>query len=156
MKNYLFIFFLLVIVSGCRLSDNHKEINTFKNNEWDIENEQVFEFEITDVSSTYHFNYLIRNKINYPFYNLYLQQHLTNSSGANISNSMDEIILFDPKTGKPYGDGSSDIFDIKVGAPKLQNVKFDNPGKYQWIIKHNMRPNPLSGIMAVGVEVIKN
>lgn len=121
------------ILTACKKSGDFKEIRDFPKNEWYIAHKQTFEFNITDTSSTYRFNYLVRNSVSYPFYNLYLQQKLTDSSGTQLSGSMDEVILFDEKSGKPYGDGMGDIFDCRIQAPKLQNMKFSTAGKYRWI-----------------------
>jgi gliding motility-associated lipoprotein GldH len=67
---------------------------------------------------------------------------------------MDEVILFNQKTGKPYGDGLGDIFDNRIAAPKLQKYQFSRPGKYKWTLGHNMRPDPLQGMMSIGAEVL--
>ena len=149
--------FLLLgcLLWSCTKSDNFKEMRDFPKGEWRIVDRQTFEFEIKDTLAKYQFNYLVRNSISYPFYNLYLQQKLVDSSGNVLQNSMDEVILFDQKTGEPYGDGMGDIFDCRIQAPQLQNVSFAKPGKYKWILSHNMRPDPLSGILSIGVEVIK-
>ena len=157
MARILSILVLVIITSSCKQSSDFKEIRDFNNAEWFIAHKQTFEFEIKDTVSTYRLNYLVRNSISYPFYNLYLQQRLQDSSGTTVlSSSMDEVILFDPKTGKPYGDGMGDIFDSRIQAPKLQAMQFKKPGKYKWVLNHNMRPDPLTGIMSLGVEVLKN
>lgn len=156
LKKSLWILIISLSLVGCEKSDDFKEIRDFKKTEWLSAHKQTFEFEIKDISKTYRFNYLVRNSISYPFYNLYLQQKLADSSNNILSNSMDEVILFEPKTGKPYGDGMGDIFDSRILAPKLQAVKFAKPGKYKWILNHNMRPDPLTGIISIGVEVLKN
>lgn len=147
---------LLFTLAACEKSGDFKEMRDFPKNEWYIAHKQTFEFTISDTTATYRFNYLVRNSIAYPFYNLYLQQKLTDSSGTQLSGSMDEVILFDKKSGKPYGDGMGDIFDCRIQAPKLQAMKFSRPGKYRWIISHSMRPDPLTGIMSIGVEILKN
>lgn len=146
----------VLTVPACKKSGDFKEMRDFPKNEWFIAHKQTFEFSITDTASTYRFNYLVRNSVSYPFYNLYLQQKLTDSSGTQLSGSMDEVILFDEKSGKPYGDGMGDIFDCRIQAPKLQAMKFPKAGKYRWIISHSMRPDPLTGIMSIGVEVLRN
>ncbi len=158
LKNNSTLLFVLLFLGlwSCTKSDDFKEMRDFPKNEWKIVDKQNFEFEIKDVQATYKFNYLVRNSVSYPFYNLYLQQKLVDSAGNQLISSMDEVILFDEKTGEPYGDGMGDIFDCRIQAPKMQNVKFDKPGKYRWVISHNMRPDPLSGILSIGVEVLKN
>jgi gliding motility-associated lipoprotein GldH len=146
---------MISIFFACERSTDFKEIRDFRGNEWKSVNKQVFEFNIEDTLKTYTFNYLLRNTVSYPFFNIYLSQSLIDPDGKQISNSMDEIILFNEKTGKPYGDGLGDIFDNRVAAPKLNNLKLSKKGKYKWSITHNMRPDPLTGIMSIGVEVLE-
>ena len=156
MKKNLILLFLVVFISGCKETGDFKEIREFEKGEWYLAHKQTFEFDIKDVSKTYQFNYLLRNSISYPFYNLYLQQKLVDSTGNEISSSLDEVLLFNEKTGKPYGDGSGNLFDCRIQAPKLQKVKFAKAGKYKWIISQTMRPDPLVGIVSLGVEVLEN
>jgi gliding motility-associated lipoprotein GldH len=150
------IFLVLVVLIGtlsCSNKKGIKEIRDIKDYTWPIAKAEVFEIDIKDISKPYTFRYLIRNATQYPYYNLYLSQKLLDPSGTAIKNTTDEIILFDVKTGKPLGDGLGDMFDHKKIVPSLKKVKFTIPGKYKWIIKHNMRPDPLMGILSVGAEV---
>jgi gliding motility-associated lipoprotein GldH len=156
MKQLGILSFLITLLAACTGSSDFKEIRDFKNYEWPILKKESFEFTIADTSKTYQINYLIRTSVSYPFYNLYLNQTLSDFTGKTIVSSMDEIILFDEKTGKPFGDGLGDIYDNRVQAPKLSNYKFKKPGKYKWAISHNMRPDPLTGILSIGAEVIKS
>ena len=154
MRGKIVMLAMCSIILACQGSSDLKEIREFKNSEWFIAKKQTFEFEVKDIQKSYDFNYLIRNTISYPYYNLYLNQSLSDDKGQVLVNSMDEVILFNQKTGKPYGDGLGDIFDNRTPAPKLQKFKFTKPGKYKWTIGHNMRPDPLQGMMSIGVEVL--
>lgn len=154
MRSKVATFVLLSVLLACKGSSDLKEIRDFKNSEWFIAKKETFVFEVKDLQKVYDFNYLIRNTVSYPYYNLYLNQTLTDDKGKVLVNSMDEVILFNQKTGKPYGDGLGDIFDNRIAAPKLQKFKFAKAGKYKWTIGHNMRPDPLQGMMSIGAEVL--
>jgi gliding motility-associated lipoprotein GldH len=154
MKKVIYFSLVWAILSACTGSSDIKEIRDFKGNEWEIAKKVTFTFKIADTLKTYNFNYLLRNSISYPYYNIYLNQSLVGPDGKVLSASMDEIILFNEKTGKPYGDGIGDIFDNRVAAPKLTNFKLKKAGTYKWTISHNMRPDPLTGIMSLGIEVL--
>lgn len=143
-----------VILNSCNNNQGFKEIRDLKNSEWQIANKQIFKFDIKDISKTHSFNYLLRYNVGYPYFNIYLEQTLVGPDGKPVIKTMDEIILFDQKTGKPLGDGMGDLFDLRRKAPKLQKFKLNQPGTYQWVITHNMRPDPLEGIMSVGAEVV--
>jgi gliding motility-associated lipoprotein GldH len=147
---------ILGISMSCTQEDGLKEIRDFKDSEWAIAKPQVFEIIIKDISHPYTFRYLIRNAVQYPYYNLYLTQKLYDPSGRIVKGTTDEILLFDAKTGKPKGDGLGDMFDHKRIVPALKRVVFTVPGTYKWEITHNMRPDPLLGIMSIGAEVLKS
>ncbi len=150
---YLTVLFVSFALTFCTPLSDFKAINDFKNNAWSIDSTQSFTFEITDVSKSYDFYYLVRNATVYPFYNLYIKRSLTDSTGKAMSKSMDELILFDAKTGKPFGSGLGDIFDHKFKIKSLSNYRFKQAGKYTFSIQQNMRQDPLVGVMSVGVSV---
>ncbi len=155
MKFVTFIPLILCLcVFSCTNNGEIKEIRDFKDGKWPVSKKEVFSFDIKDISREYQMNFLIRNSVSYPYYNLYLNQVLTGPSGEVLSSSMDEVILFEEKTGKPYGDGLGDIFDHRIKAPKYRNFRFPKPGKYKWVISHNMRPDPLNGILSAGIEIV--
>ncbi|MGR3810726.1 gliding motility lipoprotein GldH [Jiulongibacter sp. NS-SX5] len=139
---------------GCTDSAIHKEIVDFDNAEWQIDDIKTFSFEVKDSSKTYQINYLLRNAVQYPYYNIYLKSWLKDSTGSELISGMEELILFDEKTGKPKGDGLGDLFDHKIGAAKYQELRFPTNGTYTFEIQHNMRPDPLMGMLSIGFEVV--
>lgn len=149
----LSVFFVALALTYCTPRNDFKAINDLKNNAWPIDSTQSFTFSITDVNQSYDFYYLIRNATAYPFYNLYIKRSLTDSTGKVISKSMEELLLFDAKTGKPLGNGLGDIFDHKFKIKSLSNYRFPKAGKYTFSIEQNMRQDPLLGVMSVGVSV---
>lgn len=156
MKNKLIVLSLLVFGSiSCDSSAVHKDLAEFDNYEWAAGDIKKFEFEIKDNEQAYQLNYLLRNAINYPFYNIYLKTWLRDSTGKELKSGMEEVILFEEKTGKPYGDGLGDLFDQRVTASQYRNFKFPYQGKYTFEMQQNMRPDPLVGILAIGFEIVK-
>ena len=121
--------------------------------EWNYEKNLQFEFQIEDTSETYNLIYLIRNGLDYPYYNLYLRYTLKDSVGNNIDQRLQELILMDKKTGKPLGRGFGDKYDHQFVS--LRNYKFENLGKYYLYIDHYMRKENLPEIYSVGLKVIK-
>ncbi|SOE22576.1 gliding motility-associated lipoprotein GldH [Spirosomataceae bacterium TFI 002] len=143
--------FLLASCTEDALYKGYEEIPTA---EWKIDDAKSFTFEIKDHRNPVTLNYLVRNAINYPFYNLYLKATLKDSSGNVIQSGMDQLLIFNEKTGKPLGDGMGDLFDQRVAAPKYKDFKFPYSGKYTIELQHNMRPDPLVGLLGVGVELV--
>jgi len=101
----------------------------------------------------YNIYYNLRNSLSYPYYNLYLTRYLTDEKGTQIESRLDEILLMDPKTGEPRGEGLGDLFDHKVLIKN--NYRFPKPGTYTIRIKQYMRQDPLPEILSVGIAVEK-
>lgn len=150
------LFFLLagLLLGACTDDALYKGYEEIPTAEWKMDDVKTFEFEIKDKTKATTVNYLVRNAIQYPFYNLYLKVSLKDSTGKVIQSGMDQLILFDEKTGKPLGDGMGDLFDQRVAASKYVNYKFPYVGKYSIELQHNMRPDPLLGLMGIGLEVV--
>jgi len=152
MKNLPFLFLLIIfLVASCDSNRVFEKNTDIPNNLWIKEEKPHFEFEITDTSIDYNIYYNIRNAVSYPFYNLYLTHYLKDSVGTLISTNLDELTLFNPKTGQPNGKGMGDIFDHRI--PMLTKYKFDQPGKYTLEVEQFMRMDELPMIMAVGIRI---
>jgi gliding motility-associated lipoprotein GldH len=66
---------------------------------------------------------------------------------------MQELILFDKKTGQPLGDGLGDLFDRQVLI--FNDYQFAAAGTYSFKLKQFMRMKELPGIMSFGLKVEK-
>ena len=153
MKRASIVLTLGVLMSACSSEAVHKDLVDFDGYQWAAEDIQSFEFEIDDNSKSFQLNYLLRNAIQYPFYNIYLKSALKDSSGNILGQGMEDLVLFDQKTGKPKGDGLGDLFDHRIGAALYKDLKFPYNGKYSFEIQQNMRPDPLVGIMSISFEI---
>jgi gliding motility-associated lipoprotein GldH len=118
---------------------------------WYVKNTPTFRFQVTDASQSYDIYYTLRNTLTYPYYNLYLTRYLTDERGKELESRLDELILMDPKTGKPRGKGLSDIYDNKVLMKKA--YRFPKPGTYVIRLKQYMRQDPLPDVVSVGISV---
>ncbi|KAA0990422.1 gliding motility lipoprotein GldH [Dyadobacter aurulentus] len=120
---------------------------------WYIKNKPAFKIEITDTTQVYNLYYLLRNTLQYPYYNLYLTRNFTGPDKQLISNTLEEVYLSNEMTGKPYGHGLGDLFDHKI--PFLKNYRFSKSGIYTITLSQSMRQNPLPFVMSVGISVEK-
>ncbi len=153
-KVYILVICLFAgTLASCDSGAVHKELIDFDDAVWEVDDVKSFEFTIEDNSKSYSINYLLRNAVQYPFYNIYLKSWLKDSTGIELKSGMEELLLFDEKTGKPLGDGLGDLFDHRINASQYKNIKFPYKGKYTFEIQQNMRPDPLEGILSVGMEV---
>lgn len=111
MKQLSLVVVIALLVIGCDTKAIYKEYTDIEDEKWYIKNAPSFTFDITDASVPYNIYYNLRNTLSYGYYNLYLTRYLRDASGKEIESRLDELILMDPKTGKPNGDGLGDIFD---------------------------------------------
>jgi gliding motility-associated lipoprotein GldH len=145
----LSIFLLISCDENTILKDNY-DIPDAK---WLIKDTPTFTFEVKDINVSYNVFYNVRNNRNYLYHNLYLTHYLTDSNGKIVHQHLDEIILFDPITGKPSGEGLGDIYDHKVLA--FKDFHFPKKGIYKIKMSQYMRQNPLLDVVSVGFSVEK-
>lgn len=150
---FVSIFTLCLTLSGCDENVVYKAHEDIDDGLWYIKNKPTFTVEITDTTATYNLYYLLRNTLQYPYYNMYLTRNFTGPDQKVISNTLEEVYLSNETTGKPYGHGLGDLFDHKI--PFLKNHKFQRSGTYTFTLTQSMRQNPLPFVMSVGISVEK-
>lgn len=158
LRNIALALLVLPCLYACdeeRVFEQNKDIS---NHRWHKDSTLHFQVEIDDADIPYHIYYNIRNAVSYPAQNIYLHIDVQDSTGRSLSTDLNNIELFDPKTGKPYGDGLGDIFDHRVLV--LENFEFPYAGPYQIEVQHRMRDkimeeNQLPGIISAGIRIEK-
>ncbi|TAG18993.1 MAG: gliding motility lipoprotein GldH [Cytophagales bacterium] len=151
--NLIILFAAIIFQTSC---DNKRVYETnidFKENKWFEDTLCTYSFEIEDISIPYNVMYIVRNSLNYQFYNLYVTYYLFDISKKQISSELHEMQLMDSKTGAPFGSGMGEIFTNRVFA--LQKIKFPKKGKYTFKVKQYMRKSPLEEILSFGIRVEK-
>lgn len=144
---------LWMLLAGCDQSAVYKGVDDLEDGKWYVNKPLEFKFSIDDTSARYTIYYNIRNSVSYPYYNLYIRRVLLDSAGNTLQSRLDQMILLDPKTGKPYGDGLGDLFDHRISMGR--NYSFPHTGPYTIQLRQYMRQNPLPEIYSVGVTVEK-
>lgn len=152
-KLVLFAAALLLLLSGCDPNRVYEQNVDFAGGNWAIDNAPEFTFEIKDTAQAYNIYFNVRYDLQYDFYNLYLRYQLTGPDGKQLSSDLQELLLMDPKTGKPLGKGSSDVYDLQTLA--LKDVTFAKPGTYTLRLTQYMRRDPLPHVQAAGVRVAR-
>jgi gliding motility-associated lipoprotein GldH len=148
--------FFIAILCYCLSCDSnaiYKSYVDMKDTNWYVKNVPTFTFEVKDEAIPYNIYLLVRNASQYPYNNLYVTRYIYGPDGKILSNRLEEVMLFDQKTGKPLGEGLGDIYDNKVISSK--NFMFPKKGKYTIKLKQYMRQDPLPYIMSMGVSVEK-
>ena len=159
-KNSTLVILCSFLLFSCndesRVFEQHVEL---ENSSWDRDVIPEFTFDIKDTSQVYHIIYTIRNGKNYPFYNLYLESELIDSTGLIAETFFKEIYLFDANTGKPFGSSgnfiNSALGDVYDGRYLCKSYyKFPRTGAYTFNIKQYMREaSSLDDVIAVGVRI---
>lgn len=118
---------------------------------WHKDSVVAFDFRISDPSIPYHLIANVRNGSNYPYQNLYFEFSLEDSTGHILVNNLKNVILFDPKSGEPFGEGLGDLFDHQVNL--LDQYEFPTQGKYRLTMEQFMRMDSLPLILSIGLRV---
>lgn len=140
------------MLSACNKNVVYSKYKTFEENEWSSKDTAVFELDVTDTESLNNISLMVRHADSYPFSNLILFVTTKYPDGKTLHDTM-EVVLATQK-GEWQGSGAGDIFDLKV--PIKKNVRFAQPGHYQFVFEQGMRPDPLPLIMDFGFEIEKS
>ncbi len=143
-----------LLLTACDPNRVYEQNTDFENYSWDVQKKPGFTFAIADTAARYDVYFSVRNAADYGFYNLYLKHTLTGPGGTVVGRPLlHQMILLDPKTGEPRGDGTGDIYDHEFLA--LPKQHFGRVGNYTLTLEQYMRQAQLPGLMAVGVRVEK-
>ncbi len=158
-SHHLVFYLMILILSSGLISCGQERIYEknydISNEKWAIDSVYVFEFEIKDAKAKYNFFYNLRNDLLYPYQNIYVTFYLENNQKEVIDQELQNITLFDSKTGKPFGSGFGDVYSHQLPIPKLTNFKFPKAGKYTYRLEQRMREDPLPKIISVGLKIEK-
>ncbi|MDX1904164.1 MAG: gliding motility lipoprotein GldH [Thermonemataceae bacterium] len=153
MKKLIYCFLLSVFfLQACQdkgiLYEQNQDIKEAK---WKVEKDINFEFEVKDTTKQYDIYYHIRNELSYPYYNMYVTYYLHYPDGKKVDSLLQDIVLFHPNTGEPFGEGTGGIREHQsIALPKF---RFSQKGKYKYRFKQYMRDNPLKGIISMGLRI---
>jgi len=147
MKKYLF--FLLLLVSGCENTTVFKDYQTITDEQWCIENKVKFKPQI-EKGGNYQINLMLRHTTDYEMANLWCFITLRDSNRI-INKDTLNLKLAEPD-GRWLGKGNT----IKeIDLPLRQNNLYLSPGEYTLEIEQGMRIKCLKGIKNVGVSISK-
>ena len=141
---YYYFLDVVVIVSG-------EESKSLSKGIWYRQQPLTFHFLVRDVSYPCHIFLQTRYEDNYPYHNMYVSYTLSNIQGEVLSETSKEVQLFDPKDGRPLGDGSSNFF-FRVDT-LLSSYHFSVPGRYTMELRQFMRLDSLVGLRNIGLRV---
>ena len=153
MRSTLVFIVLILWFSSCDQTRVFEKNSDFDSRYWVVKDKPEFEFEITDTVQTYNLYGNVRNSLDYPYARIFITYTLSDSTEV-LEKGMARKMLFDDKTGEPFGEsGLGDIYHHRV--PLKLKYQFAHPGKYRVSFEQFMRTDTLAGILAVGLRVEK-
>lgn len=153
MRRSIWLLIAMGALAACDPNRIYEENKDLDGSFWHKDSLVQFSFQIPDINTGYNLYANIRNAQHYPFYNLYYQYTLTDSSGTLLEKQLQDIHLFDPKTGEPFGAGLGDLFDHRQLL--LEDYQFPEPGSYTLTLEQYMRRDSLPLILSMGARVEK-
>jgi gliding motility-associated lipoprotein GldH len=152
MRSILGFAIIVAMFVSCDEQRVYEKNTDFDSRHWLVSEKPSFEFEITDSVESYNLYCNVRNSLDYPFARIFITYYLHDSTGALMEKDMVTQLLFDEKTGEPFGEsGLGDLYDHRVLLKKGQ--KFPSRGKYSVSFEQYMRKDTLDGVLAVGLRV---
>lgn len=143
----IFVFFLSCDVE--RVYEKNTDLNS---RYWLVSDKPTFEFEIADSLASYNLYCNVRNSLDYPYARIFITYHLQDSSGKVMEKNLVSQMLFDDKTGQPFGEsGLGDLYDHRILLKRSH--RFPHRGKYRFSFEQYMRTDTLAGVLAVGLRV---
>lgn len=147
-KNCLFIL-LILVVSACTDGRIYENFHALPNQNWGVQDSLVFDFQEIELVDSPN---LIAVKFNeeYSFSNCYMRVISKDSMGMILENKLVNMILFDPKSGEPLGEGFGNSYTRYDTLPFI----FDQKTKSVTLLQY-MRQDQLPGVEAVGIKILE-
>ncbi|MEL7147141.1 MAG: gliding motility lipoprotein GldH [Bacteroidota bacterium] len=148
---------LCIILASCGGGKLIEDYQPLTDNEWRAADVRSFAFSIEDNSQGYDLFFTVKNGLDYPFHNLYVDYKLyavQNEQDSLITTDLQECLLFDAKTGVPQGSGNSGWYSHEFLI--LKNHQFSKPGTYEIRFQQYMRRDALKEVASVGFALAKH
>ena len=137
---------------SCRQIDVYEKVAEIPGHEWKRNHKAIVEIDVKD--STYHnIFFVIRHTEKFQFTNIVAT--LTVQDTAKASKPISFMRLNIPivnKHGNWVGNNMDDLYYHRV---KINQSVFFKPGRYKFILQHEMRENPLRYVLNVGAAIEK-
>jgi gliding motility-associated lipoprotein GldH len=151
MNKFILLGFILLAFTGCQLNhvfEKNIEVPDYK---WDYKFIPQFKVEITDTISSYNMYVNIRHLEAYQYMNIWILMHVSSPDGKQQTERI--TLPLAQSDGKWLGEGLNGVW--MLGSLAKRQFKFPHKGEYTFSIEHDMRINPLTEIMDVGLRLEK-
>ncbi len=145
-------FVLIALLFACDSTRVFEEFHSL--NQWAENDSQSFDFSVEDDKQAYNLVAQFKYDMAFSYQNFYFQVKLEDERDSVLLDELHEVIFFEPKTGRPEGDGVGSAFDIS--HPIQTAFVFPNKGAYSISYQQYMRVDTLSDILKTGFRLEKN
>lgn len=144
------VLLLAIVLSSCDRSVVYNDSHRIADDGWNMNDELVFNYVADDTTRTYLCCIDIRNRIDYPYSNIYFFIKTIYPDGSVAVDTNIQFQLTQPD-GQWLGRRSGRYVD---GRYPFSYFHFPQKGAYQFIISHAMRDTILPGIEHVGMAIV--
>ena len=147
-----FLFTISLYFISCQSNNLFEKRVTIPDMKWQRLVPVTGEVQINDTLAVYDMYLCLRHTDAYAYNNIWLNLSLTGQNDTVITERR-EIMLGSDALGWE-GTGMNDIWDMRKKLNRIP-IKFKKSGNYRFSIRHEMRENPLPGIMSAGIRLEK-
>jgi len=148
MRISLILIVMMWALSSCNSGTVYQSFVLIEN-QWSVTEPVNFEVKIEDIDRPFDAFISLRYARDYPYNNVYIRYQVIDEAGNQLTEKLEEVVLFVPKTGKPIGSGLGDVFDLDHVL--IKNYSFGKSGTYQFVFSQFMRADSLTGIERLGL-----
>lgn len=149
MRKLLFVCVLGTLATACSSDKEFQEKYDFEDQTWPVDELPEFTIEVAETNLEYDVYYSIRHTQDYPFQNMYVQVRITGTEGEVLKSELQNVVLFDPKSGEPKGSGLGSLITRNVRG--LRNFQFPEAGVYTFQFEQRNRAEVTTGIDSFGI-----
>jgi gliding motility-associated lipoprotein GldH len=154
MKKLTNIFLIFSFLCSCRPEDSLVGIISIPDSGWTPSRTLEFHLEQKQAGTRVDLLYQLQYDPEFPWENIWLSYQLQAPSGDTLMKSTDNLYLFQPGKGKPFGKGCRER--LFIDAYFLKGIVLKDTGKYRLQVRHQMRTENLKGIQALGIRMKKS
>jgi gliding motility-associated lipoprotein GldH len=150
-RSALKLLLFTLLLTSCDRVYREYDKDSFPTYTWQNGQEVIFNPTIEDVTKSYELVLGLRHVYGLKIRTLAINVRQLSPSGKERSKEY-QLKLIDDR-GEYIGSCGGDLCDIEVAVES--GVKFDEAGKYKYIVTHNMPLDRIPGIMEVGLIINK-
>jgi gliding motility-associated lipoprotein GldH len=150
-RSALKLLLFTLLLTSCDRVYREYDKDSFPTYTWKNGQEVIFNPAIEDVTKSYELVLGLRHVYGLKIRTLAINVRQLSPSGKERSKEY-QLKLIDDR-GEYIGSCGGDLCDIEVAVES--GVKFDETGKYKYIVTHNMPLDRIPGIMEVGLIINK-